>query len=73
MTAVLTNDGLLRFRVQDGMLNIEFAVVFPLNTLLQDTLVRRKAKSGLSLSTDNILSPVLIKTSSSNRRLGTAK
>ena len=48
MTVQLTKDDLLRFQVDGGMLNIEFAMVCLLNTSLQGTLVRQMAKSGLS-------------------------
>jgi hypothetical protein len=73
MTAVLLDDDLLRFRVDYSMLNLEFAMVFPLNVFLQGSLVRRMAKSGLSSWTENILSPLLIELSSLNRQLETVK
>jgi hypothetical protein len=34
MTAVLTNDDLLRFRVDGGMLDLEFVMDCPLNAFL---------------------------------------
>jgi hypothetical protein len=73
MTAVLTKDNLLRFRVDGGMSNVEFAMACLLNAFLQGTLVRRMAKSGLFSSTENILSPLLIERSFPNRQLETAK
>jgi hypothetical protein len=73
MTTVLMKDDLLRFRVDGGMLDIEFAMDCPLNAFLQGTLVRWMAPSGLSSSTGNILSPLLTKPSFLNRQLETAK
>jgi hypothetical protein len=73
MIAMLMNDDLLRFRVDGGMLNLEFAMACLLNVFLQGTLVRRMAKSGLFSSTENILSLLLIERPFLNRQLETAK
>jgi hypothetical protein len=73
MTAVLTNDDLLRFQVDGGMLDLEFAMDCPLNTLSQGTLVQWMAPSVLFSSTGHIMSPLLIKPSFLNRQLETAK
>jgi hypothetical protein len=73
MTAVLVDGDLLKFRVDYSMLNLEFAMVFPLNAFLQGPLVQRMAKSELSSRTENILSPLLIELSSLNRQLETVK
>ena len=43
MTTVLAKDDLLRFRVDEGTVDREFAMLFPLNTFLQDRLVQRMA------------------------------
>ena len=73
MTAVLTNDDLLKFRVDGGASSLECANAFLLNVFLQGSLARRMEGSGLSSSAENILSPPLIDLSSPNRRLETAK
>ena len=73
MTAVLTNNDLLRFRVEGGTLNPELAMAFPLDASLQGTLVRRMAKLGLSSLKENILSPLPIKPSSPHRQLESEK
>ena len=73
MTAVLTNKDLLRFRADGRMSSFDCANVFPLNVFLQGSSVRQMGKSGLSSSTENILSLPLIDPSSPNRHLETAE
>ena len=68
MTTVLAKDDLLRFRVDEGMMDREFAMLFPLNMFLQDRLVQQMAKSGLSSLTGNILLPLPINPSSPNHQ-----
>jgi hypothetical protein len=41
ITAGIKKDDLLRFRIDGGMWNPEFAMAFSLNVFLQRTLVRR--------------------------------
>lgn len=73
MTTMLMDADLLRFRAEGGMLNLELVMVFLLNVLLQDTLVHCRERLGLSFSMENILSLRLIKISSLNHQVGTAK
>jgi hypothetical protein len=40
MTTVLAKDNLLRFQLDEGMLDHEFAMLFPLNRFLQGRLVQ---------------------------------
>ena len=73
MTTVLAKNDLLRFRLHEGTLDREFAMLFPLNRFLQGRLGQRMEKSGLSSLMGNILLPLPIKLSFPNRQSEFAK